>query len=867
MEFPMPYLSDGYYYTVTGGSFGAIYDYGAVTPTHRVYQVSTDVTHAPNESTPTVKAVSLNKSATPDVQPPTCATFQINGGAASTDVADVVLTNDAIDLGGSGLLDMMISNDDPTFAGCTWQSYRATTNWTLKRQAGLRTVYIKFRDAAMPGNISATYPASIALVGLPPSITSVDPSSAYTGDTLTITGSDFGAPRTFHDNVLINGAAAEIISWTDTGITCIVPTNAFSGTLTVANDAGDASVPFQVLPWIDYIEPAFGFNDSPVQITDLAGSGFYASGGYPRVILDSGSVEIPATNVQVRSPHHLTCQFNIEGATPGFYGVIVENADGGSDILYGGFVVDYHPPAISGITPAMGMNGGSVGISEIAGAYFRDGATVELQKDGVEINATGVSVVSPEKITCAFDLTGAAPGAWDVIVTNPDTESASLPGGFIVSNPTFYFAEGTCRPNFEPYICIENSGGTQAQVRITYMKGNGTTVIQELAVGSATRATVLPSSELGSGDDIAHDFSAVVECTNGQRIVAERPMYFNYQGEWTGGSDVIGINSPQPVFYFAEGSCRPDFDSYLCIQNPGDATAMVKITYALGDSSVDIVELDVAAHSRATVNARDELGTGDDDAHDFSAVVECTNGQRIVAERSMYFNYNGVWNGGHDVMGASAPGTTFYFAEGYTGQDSFDEWLCLFNPNSQPTPTHITYMFPDGTQQAQVITLDGTDRETVNVNEVVGPDREVSVMVQADYPIVAERPMYFNYRDMWTDGSCVIGAPGPASAWMFAEGYTGPEFEEWLTLLNPGDSPASVIVTYMPQGGAAFTRDHTVAARSRYTIDVNADAGTGLQLSCLVQVVAGPGIVVERPMYFNYNGAWNGGHDALGYQP
>ena len=167
LEFPMPYLSGGYYYTVTGGSFGAIYDYGGTTPTHRVYQVSTDVTHAPNETTPTVQAVSVNKSATPDIQPPTCSTFQINGGAASTDVADVVLTNDASDLGGSGLYDMMISNDDPTFAGCTWQSYRATTNWTLKRQGGLRTVYIKFRDAAMPGNVSVTYPATITLAGAP----------------------------------------------------------------------------------------------------------------------------------------------------------------------------------------------------------------------------------------------------------------------------------------------------------------------------------------------------------------------------------------------------------------------------------------------------------------------------------------------------------------------------------------------------------------------------------------------------------------------------------------------------------------------------------------------------------------------------
>ena len=48
---------------------------------------------------------------------------------------------------------------------------------------------------------------------------------------------------------------------------------------------------------------------------------------------------------------------------------------------------------------------------------------------------------------------------------------------------------------------------------------------------------------------------------------------------------------------------------------------------------------------------RDKLGIADDAAHDFSAKVECTNGGSIIAERPMYFNYKGVWTGGHDVAG------------------------------------------------------------------------------------------------------------------------------------------------------------------------------------------------------------------------
>ena len=51
-------------------------------------------------------------------------------------------------------------------------------------------------------------------------------------------------------------------------------------------------------------------------------------------------------------------------------------------------------------------------------------------------------------------------------------------------------------------------------------------------------------------------------------ILAERPVYFNYNGAWTGGHDVVGATNPSSTFYFAEGSCRPGFDPYICIQNP-----------------------------------------------------------------------------------------------------------------------------------------------------------------------------------------------------------------------------------------------------------------------------------------------------------
>ncbi|MGC9334852.1 MAG: hypothetical protein ACP5JJ_11930, partial [Anaerolineae bacterium] len=44
-------------------------------------------------------------------------------------------------------------------------------------------------------------------------------------------------------------------------------------------------------------------------------------------------------------------------------------------------------------------------------------------------------VVTSSQITCDFDLLGAATGAWNVVVTNPDTQSGTLANGFTVTQP------------------------------------------------------------------------------------------------------------------------------------------------------------------------------------------------------------------------------------------------------------------------------------------------------------------------------------------------------------------------------------------------------------------------------------------------
>jgi hypothetical protein len=450
----------------------------------------------------------------------------------------------------------------------------------------------------------------------------------------------------------------------------------------------------------------------------------------------------------------------------------------------------------------------------------REAAAEKNIKSGLDSGSTGLG------------LTPTPGGTPDYFGPYGNYANSPLPTVVPSAKPVFYFAEGTCRPNFDPYITVLNMGATTANVQITYMKGDGTRTIQNMEVGSNARGTAHPSDVLGVGDDAAHDFSAKVQCTNNQPIVAERPMYFNYKGVWTGGSDAIGCTAPSSTFYFAEGTCRPNFDPYITVLNTGTKSASITVTYMLGNGKTKTQDVSVAASARGTVHPPDVLGVGNDAAHDFSAKVQCTNGQKIVAERPMYFNFNGVWTGGHVVMGTTAPALDYYFAEG-TCRPNFTPYLTIQNPNARDARVTITYMKGDGTTATANLTVPKTTRATVTPETTLGvgddPAHDFSAKVSStnDQPIIVERPMYFNYKGVWTGGHVVMGATSTGNAYYLAEGTCRTNFNPYLCIQNPGREDAVVTITYMRGNGTTAVDKVVVSAHSRSTILPQDKLGTG----------------------------------------
>lgn len=440
------------------------------------------------------------------------------------------------------------------------------------------------------------------------------------------------------------------------------------------------------------------------------------------------------------------------------------------------------------------------------------------------------------------------------------TPPPDIPAGY---DTTFYFAEGSTRVGFQEFLCLSNPTGEEAGVQVVSMLEGGYSNVRELTLPANSRSTInVNSSSMAPNCDVS------LRVASDQPIIAERPMYFSYNG-LTGGHDVIGASSPSSTWYFAEGYTGYGFEEFVCVLNPGNDAADITFRFQTQQEG-EVVRsgYNVPAHARSTFRVNDVLGS------DYECSLKLESSRPVVAERPMYFDYTGPasdrhWDGGHCVIGTTALADTYYFAEGTT-HGVFEEYLTLQNPNNESIKVEAFFQLGkgQGAPISKAYQVDPGRRYTVYVPNEVGRSKDVSVMLSSGSQFLAERPMYFNYDNAWTGGHCVIGSTGLGTDWFFAEGYTGDGFHEWLCLQNPGETDCTVDVTYYTQEvGALAPKEVKVPARTRVTIRVNDHAGPGYQLSTGLHVKSGPGIVAERPMYFNYDGSWTGGHDVVGYQP
>lgn len=303
----------------------------------------------------------------------------------------------------------------------------------------------------------------------------------------------------------------------------------------------------------------------------------------------------------------------------------------------------------------------------------------------------------------------------------------------------------------------------------------------------------------------------------------------------------------QTTWYLAEGSTGPFFEQEILAVNPNDQVATGTVTVYRNGLEVP-VPFAIPGKRRITlpVNAVPGLQTGETSAR-------ITTDVPIFVERTMYWLGKA---GGHNAGGISGASTTWYLAEGATG-NFFSTFILLVNPAASETTVGLNLHKDDGTTSVFNYTLGPNSRQTVYVNELPGfGSANFASAITSSQPIFVERAMYWlNFAG----GHDTIGVTAPATAWRFAEGFTGGDFDTYFLLANPGGASEATIEFFL-DNGSTVTKSVSLPATSRVTVRAR-DYAELANAAFASRIVSNTPIVAERAMYW---GGFQEGHATAG---
>ena len=281
--------------------------------------------------------------------------------------------------------------------------------------------------------------------------------------------------------------ASNVVVESDTELSVTVPAGTRGAVdVTVMNpDGPPASIQFTYIdvPRLTSINPDSGLasGGSTVQIL---GENFQEG-----VTVTFGSVE--ASNVVVESDTELSV--TVPAGTRGDIDVTVTNPDGLSDSIRFTYI---DVPRLTSINPdnALASGGSTV---QILGENFQEGVTVTF--GGLE--ASNVNVVSATELSVT--VPAGTRGAVDVIVTNPDSQSASIQFTYIDYPAWDVDKNGSV--NIFDLVTVASQFGQSGQGLSGDIDRNGTVNIFDLVLvashfGEATVATAPPLISLKSKD-------------------------------------------------------------------------------------------------------------------------------------------------------------------------------------------------------------------------------------------------------------------------------------------------------------------------------------------------------------------------------
>src|SRR4029453_3191967 len=252
------------------------------------------------------------------------------------------------------------------------------------------------------------------------------------------------------------------------------------------------------------------------------------------------------------------------------------------------------------------------------------------------------------------------------------------------AQPTTYnLAEGATGTFFDTDLVLFNPNATATPATITYLRQDGQSYTQGVSLGASSVTTVLTDSTPGLEFTA---FSSVVSSPLGLPLVVERTMRWDPTGY--GAHTDKASEALARTWYFAEGS-QGFFQTFLLLSNPANAANNARVEFLIEGGAPVVKNYPLTPRSRLTIFAGDIA-----EVVNKSFGITVTFDRAAAAERAMYFG-TPTFNGGHESAGAPSPSTSWFLAEGATG-DFFSTFLLLANPGDTPANVTLTFLKEGG---------------------------------------------------------------------------------------------------------------------------------------------------------------------------
>ncbi|HVT75753.1 MAG TPA: IPT/TIG domain-containing protein [Acidimicrobiales bacterium] len=385
---------------------------------------------------------------------------------------------------------------------------------TASPSTGPQTIVLRNADGQSSTNTDALCVNCNLPTGGTPSISAVSPQIVGQGATnlqMTVTGTNFAGPVPTVTFSPSTGVSATVTRDSATQLTLNLTTTtaAVAGNydLTVTNPNGGGSATktaafavhtdFRV---VSVAPPGRPQNSTGVVVVN--GSGFT---GTPTVSITSSNNDVTVSNVVVDSPAklHFTATVTANADTTAHRDVTVTQS-GTPQTCTGCFTVGKNPTVVS-IAPTAATGGGPATVT-ITGTNIADGATASLEQTGQpSIPMTEAQVSPPTTVSGTFDLTNAAPGHWNVRVTNADGGTDVLANGFTVTQaaPTVSGVTPESLPQKAQTTLTLTGTAFSPGMKVTFASSNGLTVDQvtrKSNTSAEVKVTASDTAALGARD-------------------------------------------------------------------------------------------------------------------------------------------------------------------------------------------------------------------------------------------------------------------------------------------------------------------------------------------------------------------------------